>query len=149
MKSRCAVPAYVDALPLASPSLWCVLSVMKKRTQREVWALVTVGLALALGGCPRRIRAADDHRSPPTPGPTTPERWQAVSAGIDHTCAIAHDRSAWCWGSNYSGQFDGGSEQSSQRPVQALGATNWNSVRAGPNSTQRILRIRANKGDAT
>ena len=28
-----------------------------------------------------------------------PDRWVAVSAGDEHTCAIADDGRLWCWGS--------------------------------------------------
>lgn len=64
-----------------------------------------------------------------------------VSAGEQHTCAIASDGSAWCWGSRVSGRLgDGSSTGSSQVPVAVdvsslpVG-TVWKSLSAGVQST--------------
>ncbi|MCL1840111.1 IPT/TIG domain-containing protein, partial [Candidatus Saccharibacteria bacterium] len=31
--------------------------------------------------------------------------WKQISAGFEHTCAISFEDKAYCWGSNWSGQF--------------------------------------------
>ncbi len=40
-----------------------------------------------------------------------------VSAGQDHTCAVAGTGSAWCWGDNTSGKLGDGSTDPSNSPV--------------------------------
>jgi len=60
-------------------------------------------------------------RSTPTrvtglPGPVT-----AVGAGYWHTCALARQGRAWCWGSNYRGQLGIDSTEAQRRPVRVVG----------------------------
>ncbi|MCB1397696.1 MAG: chromosome condensation regulator RCC1 [Rhodobacter sp.] len=50
------------------------------------------------------------------PGPIT-----AVSAGYWHTCALARQGRAWCWGSNFRGQLGIDSMVSQRRPVRVVG----------------------------
>ena len=42
---------------------------------------------------------------------------KAISAGSFHTCAIASNDLAYCWGSNYFGQFGNGTNTNSSVPV--------------------------------
>jgi alpha-tubulin suppressor-like RCC1 family protein len=35
-------------------------------------------------------------------------RFKAVNAGLAHTCAVATDGRAWCWGNNQQGQLGNG-----------------------------------------
>ena len=51
---------------------------------------------LGLGDTVRRVR--------PEPLRVRGERWAAVEAGGEHTCAIAEDQSLWCWGDDEHGQ---------------------------------------------
>ena len=53
------------------------------------------------------------------PRPTS--GWAQVSAGVDHTCGVRADGTAWCWGSNAHGQLGDGSKRSSRVPVQVEG----------------------------
>ena len=50
-----------------------------------------------------------------------------ISAGENHTCAIASDNRAYCWGSNKNGQLGNGSTADSRVPV----AVNTSGVLAG------------------
>ena len=47
----------------------------------------------------------------------------AVSAGTDHTCALAAVGALKCWGSNASGQLGDGGNTDSNVPVDTLGFT--------------------------
>jgi alpha-tubulin suppressor-like RCC1 family protein len=58
-------------------------------------------------------------------------RWQQIAAGGAFTCAIAYDRSLWCWGANASGQLGNGSYVSSTVPVRVGPDTDWVRVAAG------------------
>lgn len=70
--------------------------------------------------------------------------WTAVSAGAFHTCAVAVDGAAWCWGRNDSGQIGTGSRfgpdsclknsswlACSPKPVRVSGIKNAVTVAAG------------------
>src|ERR1700710_2264327 len=50
------------------------------------------------------------------PQPTS--GWVQVSAGVDHSCGVRADGTAWCWGSNAHGQLGNGTKHSSRVPVQ-------------------------------
>ena len=50
------------------------------------------------------------------PKPTS--GWLQVSAGVDHSCGVRADGTAWCWGSNAHGQLGDGTKTSSRAPVQ-------------------------------
>jgi alpha-tubulin suppressor-like RCC1 family protein len=47
---------------------------------------------------------------------------QSIATGAYHTCAALSDGSAWCWGQNTQAQLGDGSNNSSNTPVQVLGA---------------------------
>ncbi|MCL2504527.1 MAG: hypothetical protein FWE94_08090, partial [Coriobacteriia bacterium] len=63
------------------------------------------------------------------------DKWQAVSAGMNHSLAIRRDGSLWAWGYNNFGQLGIGmigSSTSTDTPVPARGATGgWKAVSAG------------------
>src|SRR5690554_1105447 len=48
---------------------------------------------------------------------------QALSAGVDHSCAITQGNELWCWGNNTYGQLGNGSNTSSNQPIQLSGFT--------------------------
>ena len=61
--------------------------------------------------------------------------WRSISAGGYHTCAIAVDSTAYCWG--YNGHGEGGNGQSGitqtyrPEPAPVLGGHKWKSIGAG------------------
>lgn len=73
--------------------------------------------------------------------------WAAVSAGVQHTCAVKSDHTLWCWGRNYYGQlgtpFNAGNTQANPVPGQVGTGHDWVSVSAGTDHTCGI------KGDGT
>ncbi|MBN8615631.1 MAG: hypothetical protein J0L92_33860 [Deltaproteobacteria bacterium] len=65
--------------------------------------------------------------------PAAHERWAAVTVGEDHACALACDRTLYCWGRSNEGQL-GVSDLVGNAPVEvgtADGATGWDRVAAG------------------
>lgn len=86
-------------------------------------------MVLGLSGCPRPEPDVPARRVDARPA--VPTTWRSVSAGIDHTCAIAQDRSVWCWGVNRSGQLGDGSLTSRERPTRARNVRSATLVAAG------------------
>lgn len=85
--------------------------------------------ALTLAGCPTPKPPAPHRRAPRRP--SVPTRWRAVSAGIDHTCAVAADRSAWCWGNNQWGQLGDATLTDRDGPTRVLGLGEAAQIAAG------------------
>jgi alpha-tubulin suppressor-like RCC1 family protein len=54
-----------------------------------------------------------------------------VSAGPDHACAVASDRTVWCWGGNAYGQLGDGTKTSSAKPVSVPGLADAVAVAVG------------------
>ena len=66
-------------------------------------------------------------------------RFNAISAGDSHTCALADDGVAWCWGSNSHGQLGiGGGHESEARPVAVKTGVRYRSISAGRQHTCAI-----------
>lgn len=72
----------------------------------------------------------------PLPGRAeTAGTWKEVSVGYGHTCAIASDDSAWCWGLNNYGQLGDGSSDVRTVPAQVASGgmypSAWKAISAG------------------
>lgn len=61
---------------------------------------------------------------------STPQ-WLSVSAGNEHTCAIATNHALYCWGYNDKGQLGLGDTDSRDTPKKVGTSTNWTSVTTG------------------
>jgi alpha-tubulin suppressor-like RCC1 family protein/uncharacterized protein YjdB len=64
----------------------------------------------------------------------------AITAGGDHSCALTIDGSAYCWGSNASGELGNGSQTLSDAPVLVAGAMHFTALAAGAAHTCGITR---------
>jgi alpha-tubulin suppressor-like RCC1 family protein len=62
---------------------------------------------------------------------TGPMVTRTVSAGGMHACALAHDRSVWCWGRNDHGQLGDGTTMDRATPGPVLGLPPAVEIRAG------------------
>lgn len=58
-------------------------------------------------------------------------RFTAISAGADHSCAIATSGAAYCWGVNAAGELGNGGGGDATRPVAVLGNLTFSTVSAG------------------
>lgn len=55
----------------------------------------------------------------------------SITAGSKHTCALAHDGRAFCWGLNGSGQLGDGTQTTRFTPVEVTGGHRFASLHAG------------------
>jgi alpha-tubulin suppressor-like RCC1 family protein len=58
-----------------------------------------------------------------------------LSAGLDHTCALASDNALWCWGDNTWGQLGDGTATSRVAPTPAAAGYRFTAVSAGQGTT--------------
>src|SRR5437667_28400 len=58
-------------------------------------------------------------------------RFISVSAGARHTCAVAADSTAYCWGGNDAGQLGNGSGSNAEQPVAVMGSIKFAAVTVG------------------
>jgi alpha-tubulin suppressor-like RCC1 family protein len=58
-------------------------------------------------------------------------RFLSISPGASHTCAVALDGSAWCWGYGLSGELGTGSNETSGVPVPVAGGKTFKQISAG------------------
>ena len=56
---------------------------------------------------------------------------RGVAVGDYHACAIADDKTAWCWGYNVNGQLGNNTLVNSSTPVQVAGGHTYRAVSAG------------------
>jgi alpha-tubulin suppressor-like RCC1 family protein len=68
------------------------------------------------------------------------ERWLAISAGASHTCAIAADSSAYCWGNGTDGALGNGQPIDTPVPMEVIGigSLKFLSISAGDRNTCAI-----------
>jgi alpha-tubulin suppressor-like RCC1 family protein len=57
--------------------------------------------------------------------------WKSVSVGFEHTCAIASNDRAYCWGRNDQGQLGDGTTTDRSTPTSVVGVTALRQVSAG------------------
>jgi alpha-tubulin suppressor-like RCC1 family protein len=86
-------------------------------------------LVASVGSAPFEVA---EHRAPLQ----VVQRWRTVSAGLDHTCAIAAlDGTGYCWGSNNSGELGAGltgfALPLSSRPIAVATSHRFNELQAG------------------
>lgn len=63
-------------------------------------------------------------------------RFVAISAGGMHTCGLASDRTAWCWGSDSGGELGNGAPRvAAQVPVRVAGGLRFKAIAAGSGHT--------------
>jgi alpha-tubulin suppressor-like RCC1 family protein len=62
-------------------------------------------------------------------------RFQSISAGHHHTCGVAEDGAAWCWGLNEHGQLGDGTSEDARVPVRVAGGLAFQEVGAGRSHT--------------
>lgn len=66
----------------------------------------------------------------------TTVRFTAISVGVDHTCALAQDQTAWCWGSRgLTGSALLGLPVNVTTPIQVFGGRKYTEVSAGGRHT--------------
>ena len=65
----------------------------------------------------------------------TTRRFRLVAAGIDHTCAITYDGTAYCWGKGRLGQLGNGAVFDRTEPQLVLGNLTFVSISAGTSHT--------------
>jgi hypothetical protein len=58
-----------------------------------------------------------------------------VTAGASHSCGLAPDGSAYCWGNNVGGRLGNGTDTSSGTPVPVLGGLHFKTLAAGARHT--------------
>ena len=65
------------------------------------------------------------------------DNWAFVSAGDDHSCAVKHDDTLWCWGADYSAELGLGEKGEVElTPVQVTASgDNWATVSTGRSFT--------------
>lgn len=57
-------------------------------------------------------------------------KFTSLAVGARHTCGVAEDGAAWCWGDNVEGQLGTGSTAGSALPVRVTGGLSFRSVAA-------------------
>jgi alpha-tubulin suppressor-like RCC1 family protein len=100
-------------------------------TRRYDFALLILVSGLCTA-CRDDPATAPDHvTDPPDLATSAAPAFDFISAGDLHTCAIALDDRAWCWGWNVFGQVGDGSTTERLRPVLVKGGLHVSQVDAG------------------
>jgi alpha-tubulin suppressor-like RCC1 family protein len=110
-------------------------------SRRLLYVLAPALLLAALGCGEDATSPGSDPEAAPGAAPTlataaaTALSFSSVSAGVNHTCGIATDGRAYCWGSNTSGQLGDGTRTMRLRPVPVAGGLHFLELRAGDGHT--------------
>jgi alpha-tubulin suppressor-like RCC1 family protein len=70
-----------------------------------------------------------------------PLTFRQLSAGQFHTCGVASDNRAYCWGQNEAGQLGNGSQNNDSVPVPVAGGLQFIQVSAGASFTCGVTRV--------
>lgn len=110
-------------------------------------AVTTAGKAFCWGsnsigqtGAPTRTTCSDDAGriagcSPIPQAVAGGLTFTSIAAGANHSCALTVDGSAWCWGSNASGELGNRSDSLSDVPVAVAGGLHFTAISAGEGFT--------------
>jgi hypothetical protein len=55
-------------------------------------------------------------------------KWKSINAAFYHSCGVAQDNSAWCWGRNAFGQLGDGTMADRLTPVEVIGGGKWHEL---------------------
>ena len=58
-------------------------------------------------------------------------KWISLTAGVDFTCGLARDSTAYCWGGSDEGQLGGGNLTARTTPTVVAGGFRWRAIAAG------------------
>ncbi len=110
------------------------------KTKPKVIVAILVILISTLPGCRQGARPAapgneDDGEMDLALNPAGTLVWSKVSLGGKHGCAIASNKTLWCWGDNGKAQIGDGTGTQRIDPKQINSATNWNQLSAGAEHT--------------
>ena len=86
-------------------------------------ALPILAVMLLVGACDEAV------------APTGTRTYKAVSTGGDHTCAIATNGDAYCWGNGNDGELGTGAKQVLFTPGKVVGGFAFKQIAAGKNHT--------------
>lgn len=75
------------------------------------------------------------------PSIPTNQTFIQLFAGANHTCAIARNASAWCWGRNVRGELGDGTLSLQVRPVAVKLAKSWQQLAAGSQHTCGVTTV--------
>ena len=67
--------------------------------------------------------------------PQTDALWTSIASGEGHSCAIAGDKTLWCWGDNTFGQLGIATDARELRVPTLVDASAWTQVSTGRDTT--------------
>ncbi len=88
-------------------------------------------LGALIGTVPAMASVPQDLPSPTKPAAMPGATYRQISAGRDHTCAVAPNATAWCWGGNAYGQLGNGTLTQGTVPAMVNLTGTWRSISAG------------------
>jgi len=87
---------------------------------------LSLGFRVVIPSPPARPAALEFSRPAPTP-----ESFKVISAGHYHTCGLALDGWAYCWGDNSAGELGDGTQSDRHVPVPVSGGLAFSDISAG------------------